>query len=223
LEKQNFQFKDHIMSFYHENIVWQREDGRWGIGFYKRVSNNSGWNSDYDAEWDDDFDHSQFSFARTGLLTEQQAMNAWHGANPGQYEVIEYKKKNAKEIAEYEDMAKACNNPAYAKERELRKAKEESKALIKRVRERLRQEPPVANRRYYVRFSMSELPSATGMMQDKEFNLTQQGDWLGFETTKTLKSGKTKPDFLKVWNTKTNSQAPNVISIQKAVRSVYYR
>lgn len=217
------------MSFNHENVVWQREDGRWGIGFYVRITTGqSTWDDDYadhgyDPEWDDEFDYSAFMFARTGFATEQQAINSWNGANPGSHEIMHYSKANAKAIADLEDMVKAANDPAYAKARVERKAKEESRALVKRVRERLRENPPVSGGRYYVRFSMSKLPSATGMMNDKEYWLSQQGDWLGFETETVLKSGKRKPTFLKVWNVKTNSQAPNVLNIDRAVARSSYR
>jgi len=210
------------MSFNHENVVWQSKDGLWNIGLFKRVpTSENTWDNDYDPEWDDDFDFSVFSYVRTGFGTEERAMAAY-SPNPGSHTVVPYKRGNTKDIADYEDMAKAFNNPAYAKEREERKAKEESRELVKRVRDRLRQEPPVLNGRYLVRFSKSKLPSATGMMEDREFLLSQQGDWLGFETETVLKSGKRKLAFLKVWNVKTNSQAPNVINVQRAVRG-YFR
>lgn len=211
------------MSFYHENIVWQREDGCWGIGFYKRISRgSSAWESDYDPEWDDDFDYSEFFFARTGFATEQQAINSWRGSNPGHHEIMSYTKKEAKQIAEYEDMVKAANDPAYAELRIERKLKEESRALVKAVRERLRKNPaPISGGYYYVRFSASKLPSSTGLMKDTTATLGRQGDWLGFVDTTTLKSGKKKQVFLKVWNTKTNAPAPSVLDIQKSTRSIY--
>lgn len=210
------------MSFNHENVVWQNKEGRWSIGLFKRVPTGEyTWEGDYDQEWDDDYDHTVFCYVGTGYATEEQAMNSYR-PNPGSHTVIPYKRGNTKEIAIYEDMAKAFKNPAYAKEREERLLKEESRALVKRVREHLRKEAPVLNGRYRVRFSKSKLPSATGMMEDREFILTQEGDWLGFQMETVLKSGKRKPVFRKVWNTKTNSQEPHVISIQRAVRG-YFR
>lgn len=210
------------MSYHHENIAWQTENGTWGIGFYERISNgDNSWDSDYDSEWDDDFNFEKFQWASTGHATEEKAMAAWRGANPGSSTAISWSKANAREILEYEDMAKATNNPAYALEREARKEKEKSAAFRKTVRDRIRKNPPFSGVRYSVRFSKSKLPSAYGMMEDITATLWTEGDWLVMKSEKVLKSGKKQAFDLKVWNTKTQTPAPSVVSIERSARSYY--
>lgn len=212
------------MSFNHENVVWQNKDGLWGIGFYERISTGqSTWDDDYDEhgydpEWDDDYNYDTFMFASTGHRTQQQAINSWRGANPGSHTVYSHNRANAKEIAEFEDMAKASNNPAYAKLRADRIAKKEVLALRKRVREAIRKAPPVAYSRYSVSISKNQTFSATGWTETHTATLHPVGDWLVLKSEKVLKSGKRTPVDVKVWNTKTKTPGPMVLSIRAVSR-----
>lgn len=65
------------MSTNRENVVWQAADGTWSRGFYAFEQTGP------DAEWDVEYDFQSFWWASTGHQTEQAAIDAWHGSNPG--------------------------------------------------------------------------------------------------------------------------------------------
>lgn len=206
------------MSFNWENIVWQSKDGKFGIGFFDRISRGSWGDDDYDSEWDDEFDYSVFSFASTGHLTANSAHSSWNGANPGSSTEIPYSRANAKEIAEYEEMAKAYKDPVYAQKRLEAKAKAEINKLRAVLLKRMRADLPQARSKFQVQFANSNVNVRTHITA----TLYEEGDWLGFNDTKKLKSGKTVPNFVRVWNTKTQSLAPKVIAMDKVVMARMY-
>lgn len=207
------------MSFHWENIVWHNADNTWGIGFYERISHDSfnGYgddpDEDYDAEWDDDYDFEHFAHAANGFPSAEAAQRWWNGANPGGFQVST-QKLSVKESKAYADMVRAANDPAFAKELEAKKQKDASLAFIKKVRERLRTNEPVANKAYNIRISMNSLPLDTGLMQDHRVTLVKEGDWLGFQSSTRLKNGNVRKSFVKVWNTKTRSQAKNIVWVE---------
>lgn len=84
------------MSFHHENIIWQTEDGKWSIGFYTRLRGDAYGTEDYDPEWDDDFDFDTFQWASTGHPSMDDASRAWRGPNPGTCSVLHLGKDPAK-------------------------------------------------------------------------------------------------------------------------------
>lgn len=72
------------MSFNWDNETWQSNDGRWNRGYYERMTPPVAFqDEDYDPEWDDEFDYSNFGDVTVGFNTEAEA-DAWepHG-NPG--------------------------------------------------------------------------------------------------------------------------------------------
>lgn len=90
------------MSFHHENVTWQSEDGTWNQGFYTRIS--VGYSEDYDSEWDDTYDNS-FQFVSSGHATADDAWRSWGGPNPGSGYEVRYSPGTAEEIKHYEDLA----------------------------------------------------------------------------------------------------------------------
>lgn len=197
------------MSRHWEHIIWQNKDGQWGVGFYERISTGNHADEDYDSEWDDEFDRAQFCFASTGHASEEQAMDSWPGANPGYRDICPYSRDAAKEIAEWEDMAKAYASPEYAEERRKRQERALKTAQRKRVRESVRKDPPREGNRCVVRIGRENAYTSYTV------TLTASGDWLGFLRPKMLKSGKPgKPTFVKVWNTATQNPGPDVASLK---------
>ncbi|GAA4925054.1 hypothetical protein [Nesterenkonia rhizosphaerae] len=96
------------MSFHHENVIWQSPDMTWNLGFYERIPGNTT-DPDYDAEWDDDFDHNAFQFVSTGHPTSEAARRSWKGSNPGSSWEVPYCDAKADEIERLEDLtAKKC-------------------------------------------------------------------------------------------------------------------
>jgi len=65
------------MSCNRENISWQSPDKTWNSGFYDFTQIGE------DHEWDVEYDFSTFRWVSTGWTTEEEAANAWLGANPG--------------------------------------------------------------------------------------------------------------------------------------------
>lgn len=200
------------MSYNWENIKWQSKNGLWSIGFFEREPMVSSFNQDddYDSEWEDDFDRSKFSFASVGHATPESADNSWKGANPGSSTSIPYSKKNAEEISEYEDMAKAYLDPAYARQRAEKIARAAKAAVRRRVRDEIRQQPPLRGGRYNVSIGNNGISRGyTGTMK-------QEGDWLGFDLAKTLKSGRPgKARFVRMWNVKTENIGTDILSISR--------
>lgn len=98
------------MSYYHENVIWQSENGTWSRGFFERISMDNG-SEDYDSEWDDDFDFERFGWVSTGHMTEEAAARSWKGANPGSHTTIEFGKDTAEECRNYDEMAWMLRNP----------------------------------------------------------------------------------------------------------------
>lgn len=214
------------MSYNWENVVWQTKDGRWGIGFFDRISYTDSWdNEDYDSEWDDEFDHSVFVHASTGHPTQESAYATWRGANPGHHTVYEYSRGTAKEIAEFEDMARACNDSKYAKERKERLAKEAYKNRRKQVIAHLRSkdnEPRPGM--YYLNIAKgSKLNPYDGVQEILTARLEQDGDWLVCQRPVRLKSGKTVYKAYKAWNTKTRLPAPDLASAERQTYGYTYR
>jgi len=114
------------MSFNHENMVWQNEDGTWSIGFYERITGLA--RENYDPEWDDDYDYDNFQFVSQGHRTERAAMNSWKGQNPGSHNVMDYNEANKDEIAHLNKLALFHFHPE-AREKE---AAEKHVAALKR-------------------------------------------------------------------------------------------
>ena len=96
------------MSYFHANLIWQSKDGTWNAGFYKRVP-GYGAISDpdygYDPEWDDEYT-DEFEFVARGYSNSSEAMDQWHGANPGSFTLVPYNDR-AKQVIESAEEAAA--------------------------------------------------------------------------------------------------------------------
>jgi hypothetical protein len=75
------------MSVNRENVIWQSRDGTWNRGFYDFYHTSHPGDEDFDPEWDVEYDYSRFNWVSTGHSTQQEANDAWRGANPGCSEV----------------------------------------------------------------------------------------------------------------------------------------
>ena len=203
------------MSRHHENILWQNEAGRWSLGLFKRVSGSGSFNPDYDSEWDDDFDTTEFCFASSGHPTQEKAYASWTGPNPGGTSAVYFwNKENATEILEFQDMAKACNNPAYAAERKMKIENAKAKKFQTELRDRLR-EKTIGEGQYRVKISLNSgrVVDAYGISTTFTARLYRDGDWL---LAKYI-DRKNKTVEVKVWNTKTRMQGPKVLDIENEV------
>lgn len=91
------------MSCNRENVVWKSRDGKWNIGFfdYYHVNQDS---EDFDHEWDVEYDYDRFNWVSTGHATQEAAIDAWHGANPGCHQIHEEPDASTDR---YDEMAKA--------------------------------------------------------------------------------------------------------------------
>lgn len=210
------------MSYNWANVTWQTKDGRWGVGFYDRISYTDSWeDEDYDSEWDDEFDYDVFIHASTGHTSLDSAMKTWNGANPGHTNTYRYNRANAKTIAEFEDMAKACNSPAYAKERADRIAKAEYTKRRKEVIAKMREKEPRAGRNTVTIGLSGGLNPYAGAYGILDTTLVKDGDWLVGSREHTLKSGKKTVKKFKVWNTKTRLPAKDILNAE-AVNHRFY-
>lgn len=89
------------MSYYHENVVWQVQNGDWYIGFFARISGGFFNDEDYDSEWDDDFDYDRFEWVSGPHSTEREAILSYDGGNPGGHMSITYTDDNKGSIEKY--------------------------------------------------------------------------------------------------------------------------
>jgi len=90
-----------------ENVIWQSADGTWNRGFYAYWQTNTD-DEDRDEEWDVDYSWDEFNWVRTGLASEQDAVEAWRGVNPGMREVLPWSERASKQCAELDTLAVAC-------------------------------------------------------------------------------------------------------------------
>lgn len=92
------------MSVNRENVIWQSPDGTWSRAFYDFYPVGQD-DEDWDFEWGVEYT-DEFNWLRTGLASEEEAVDAWNGANPGgwtTYSGPEY----AERIAELDAKAQA--------------------------------------------------------------------------------------------------------------------
>ncbi len=87
------------MSFNRENVIWRSANGVWSIGFYTVHESVGPFGDDdeYDPEWDVDYDYGSFAWASTGHVSQEDAIAAWKGANPGMH-TIENRTERAVEL-----------------------------------------------------------------------------------------------------------------------------
>lgn len=94
------------MSLNRENVIFQMPDGRWARGFYAYTVTGE------DYEWDVEYDDTRFEWLRTGFATERAADEAWDGANPGSYSIVDLQSPQARLDAVW---ATAANTPDHAR------------------------------------------------------------------------------------------------------------
>lgn len=173
-----------MMSYNWENVVWESKDGLWNVGFFERISGGSYDDDEYDSEWDDEFNLSAFCFASRCHNTSDAASRAWDGANPGGTYEVKYSRATAKDIEEYNNMAKAWNDPLFAKKLALDKAKVEIRQIRSHLVKKLRETPLSDANRVQVQFAKN--PDSASSRSVVTERLIKEGDWLGVMVTKTL-------------------------------------
>ena len=89
------------MSLNRENVTWQSpRDLKWRNAHYEVIEGDTS-DPDYDYEWDVEYDTSRFWWVGPPRGTWEQAVNTYHGANPGGTTVVD----NPKQAAVYDRMA----------------------------------------------------------------------------------------------------------------------
>lgn len=89
------------MSFNRENVTWQSPDGSWNLGFFEA------WVWGDDPEWDVDYSLDNFEWVTTGHRSEDAALEAWDGANPGGT-IIVRKDDDVEYVRKLDKMARAA-------------------------------------------------------------------------------------------------------------------
>ena len=180
------------MSLNRENITWQSKDGSWNRAFYdfEYVNEDS---ENFDPEWDVRYDYDRFNWVTTGHATEQQANNAWNGANPGHLNVIEYSKDTKADCDDLDHLARRFLDPAYDKAQRAKEQRDYMRYLGKQVC------ADYAEKKFYagltVNVSYFSGEPGAGIVHTYTGRLVQDGNWLSIEA-----GGKK----LKVYNTKTD-------------------
>lgn len=216
------------MSFYADHVIWKSIDGTWAYGRYERISNegrpNAWRDGEYDSEWDDEFDQTTFSIAGGGFMNLDSAdfQMRRRMANPGSRNAA-----TTATVAErkgWDEMLKAANDPAYAKELEKKRKRAATAAFRKQVRKSLQDLNLRLGKSYTVTFSADgPATSHLGIFSSASGFLTREGDWLCIEAKETLKTGQRKRVLLKVWNEKTKTQAPKVSRVTENYQSAVWR
>lgn len=80
------------MSFNRRVVIWQSESGLWNIAGYDFYYTNND-DEDFDPEWDVEYT-DDFNFVSDGHRTQEDADNAWEGANYGGAEIYEHGPEN---------------------------------------------------------------------------------------------------------------------------------
>lgn len=124
------------MSFNRDNITWQSKNGTWNLGFF-RVAWVGSEADGYDPEWDVEYDCSSFEWVSTGHSSEHRANQSWSGVNPGSQTILSWTRENAKEAAEYDQMAYFLQNPEALRQHQIAEKKKKVKAHQVKVKEYL--------------------------------------------------------------------------------------
>lgn len=194
------------MSYHWENTIWESKDGSWNRGYFERISNPYSSDSDYDSEWDDDFNFEAFDYVKTGFKTEAEALQYTPNGNPGSWSTLHYA-GNSKKCKYLDQLAFFAKNPA-------EKAKFERKELLRKNREHFKklsetwtpESVASASSRYTILTAViksdEEAYSQFGLSTHVNGYLKVDGDWFKIE-------GK------RVYNKKTNKFAKNVHRLYK--------
>lgn len=200
------------MSYHWENVTWESKDGSWNRGYYKRISSDT-FSSDYDSEWDDDFDFSDFDYVKVGLSSENEALDYQPYGNPGGNHIIPYR-GNSKECKELDQLAFFSLHPEekakFLRKEMLRKNREHFKALEAEWTAEDFEEAKRNRSSLTVQIKKDEaVHQIYGMTQSFSGCLIQDGDWL-------------KVEGAQVYNTKTRKFKKNVHSVEKVSFRRYY-
>lgn len=188
-----------------DNVIWKHSDGTWGYGFFEVLSHSE----DGDRE---EYDYDKFAFAGTGFMNEDSVHHhiRRNFVNPGSHTVYE---KSNEETEEFQDMARATNDPRYAREREERIKKKEIRELRKRIRKNLREMEFTAGLTYRVEFTAKgPVTSPFDLFVGYTGRLEKDGDWFVMPAV-VQKNGKRVLVRKRVWNEKTRLPAPNVYRV----------
>jgi hypothetical protein len=99
------------MSLQRANVVFQSKNGLWSRAFFTVTDDTSDAeyqpdDEDFDPLWDVGYDYTSFGWVSTGHATEEDAVQAWFGANPGANDLALFSEGTADQIDEYEEMAR---------------------------------------------------------------------------------------------------------------------
>lgn len=195
------------MSWYHPNVVWQTADGTWSIGFHTATGfYTEPDDGEFDPEWDAEYDFDSFEWASTGHSTKEDAIRAWHGANPGTTDICPWSKGKANEDSKkYDLMVDYYFHPEkrrLAEEKEAkalrRKKRAEALAYLKSSNYALSRVNVVYSKK--VGQSRTTFHSAQGMMR-------YEGEWLTMSVFGEKKS-------IRIANRVTHKLSANLESLQ---------
>lgn len=200
------------MSCHWENVTWESKDGSWNRGYYKRISYGT-FSPNYDSEWDDDFDFTDFDYVKVGLSSENEALDYKPHGNPGGTNVIPYR-GNSKECKDLDQLAFFALHPEektkFLRKEMLRKNREHFKALEAEWTAEALVEVKRNGTSLNVTIKKDEaVHQVYGTTQSFTGRLTQVGDWLQVEG-------------VQVYNTKTGKFKKNVHSVEKVSFRRYY-
>ena len=94
------------MSCNRENVVWQRQNGTWCVGFYDFYPTGDTSDPDWDYEWDVEYTDT-FMWAKEGLPSEDEACAAWSKAgnsNPGGHSIYPWSEEDQSYIEHFEKL-----------------------------------------------------------------------------------------------------------------------
>lgn len=185
------------MSYHWENVIWQSKDGSWNRGYSKRISmanSPSAWEDPdygYDAEWDDEFDGSEFDHLKTGMRTLEDAHDFTPSGNPGTHVEIPYK-GNSRSCKELDLMAFHHSNPeAKAKHDRAIHNRKRREHFAELEKEWVAED--FANRKLVVSLKNDDtVYDPMGAFTDVSGYPVREGDWLTIEGRKVrnMKTGK---------------------------------
>lgn len=185
------------MSVNWDNVVWQSKDKTWNLGMYAREAVNEE-SSDYDSEWDTDYDFSSFDHAFMGYPSPEAARAAWFGPNPGLTTVISYSKGESENL---DRMAQFCLHP----ELKVAAQKKEDARLKREHQKALKQDFAENNNFRNANVSVcikkdSQSWTRLGISNTYTGYLIQQGDWLTIDGQKVINTvnGRLNPKLYSI-------------------------
>lgn len=185
------------MSVNRENVVWQSKNKLWNLGFYAFEPVNED-DSDYDSEWDVEYNFDEFWTVFVGYPTPEAAKAAWNGPSSGATTLVPYSKDSAEM---FDQMAQFCLHPEM---KEAAQKKEE--ARLKREHKKKLKEDFAKNDNFrrdsvVVTIKQDNKPwTELGMSNVCTGYMIPDGDWLTVEGMKVINTatGRMNPKLHKI-------------------------